>query len=232
MSERGRGRGRGRGDERGVMGGILAALVIGVIVTVAAIGYHQVTSVPDLGGPPLGPADGPDEHAIAAALAPRLARGLVDSPHPVILISQQDLTVLARAHNPEAARLRNPVVRTGDGVVMLSGDSDLARTPVVTSARLNLTLGGVGTPAATVEATVERIDVGNLTIPGWMRSQLFSAVPNSLNLNSLFGDNPTLRSLTPFLECVAPAPAGVRLGFHRPGATPDPAACGPGAVVR
>jgi hypothetical protein len=217
-----------RRGERGLLRGLLLA-VVGVLLLLLVIGgwsYRRMTSAPDLGAPPQGPAHGTTESALAVYAATQLVGLLspVGSRHATVTFSEQDLTALAKER--ASSDFADPQVRVRDGEVVVSGDASVAGLGVVGVGRLGLHLvaGSDGQPDITV--SLDEIDAGQLTLPSFLRDAIAQQVQSQVQLDNVLEADSRLRLLRPELECVAAAPAGVVLGFHAPFEPADRASCG------
>ena len=90
-------------DQRGIVRGCC----LGLLVLLIAIGgsvflADRALAAPELGAPPAGPSHGSTETAIAISLGTQMAAELIQGPHGVVVMSEQDLTVLAVADDPPA----------------------------------------------------------------------------------------------------------------------------------
>ena len=222
------GRARQRG---GVLGCAFLLLAIGLIGAGAVLGNRTVAP-PVLGAAPAGPGHGATDLEIGAALAPRLVQALVLHPHAMVVLSEQDLTVLARTHNPNPDRYRSPEVRVREGRLVVSALTSVAGQTVTGVARLEVALQPSDGAAPGISTHLAEVDVGQVPIPEWARGLLNLPDDRAVDPATILQTNPTLRRLAVYLDCVAAAPDGLRMGFHRPGAAADPAGCdsvpGPG----
>ncbi|GAC1338070.1 MAG: hypothetical protein NVSMB29_03330 [Candidatus Dormibacteria bacterium] len=189
-------------------------------------------AAPALGAPPGGPAHGTNDLEIGATLAPQLVRALELHPHAVVVLSEQDLSVLARTHNPNPDQYRDPEVRIRQGRLVVSSLTTVAGQAVTGLARLEVQLVDQSAAPRRIDTRVAEVDVGQLPIPEWARSALSLPSDRAVDPSLVLQGNPTLRQLAGFLDCVGVAADGLRVGFHRPGTAPDPAGCdvppGPG----
>ena len=133
--------------------------------------------------------------------------------------------MLVREHNPRPDRFQNPDVRVRGDLVVID-----ARTPVgpftvtaVARLRLSRTEDAAG---PRVSATFSAVQVGNLGLPGAVTSALQDRVQQAFDLQDLLSSTPELSLARQALECVRVGDGVVRLGFHRPGSSPQPSACG------
>ena len=98
-----------RSDQRGIVRGCcLGLLVLLILVGGSVFLADRALAAPVLGAPPAGPSHGATETAIAIALGKEMARELLVAPHGVVVLSEQDLTVLAVANNPHPNEYREP----------------------------------------------------------------------------------------------------------------------------
>jgi len=214
-----------RPGEQGLVRGCClgVVLLVGLAVAFGFFGI-AVLSRPDLGSAPSGARHGGTVEAIAAGLAVEIGRGLVTSPHAVVVLSERDLTVVARARNPRPGRFRDPEARSRDGLVAVSAVGSLGPVEITTTARVRVRLNhGAGEPHLTTE--VVGLEAGRLPIPGWARELVDNRGADALSVDSVLDSNPALRVLRENLDCVVTAPDGIRLGIHRPGTTADPDGC-------
>lgn len=203
----------------------MVAILIAASTGAGGFVLVRAVSRPDLGPGPAGARHGGTPEAIATALAGDLVRALVSQAHAVTILTERDLTVIARARNPNPSRFHDPEARVRDGQVVIDASSSLGPFDVVTVARSRLSLS----PAGDISADVGSVEVGTLPVPDWARGTLDPWSPRALPLDRLLDTNPVLGSLRQDLDCVAVEDDGVHLGAHRPGAAPDPSACGPAA---
>jgi hypothetical protein len=181
---------------------------------------------PDLGADPRGPAHGSNEREISVYAAATLASGLATLHlHSTVPLSEQDLTVLLRAHTGPAIGFSDAHARIRDGHVVVDGSTTWGPLTVIGVGHLTATLvhDADGQPDVSLEIT--EIDAGSLTLPGFLRDAISQRINQSAPLHGLLASS-QLRSLRPNLECVAVHPDALVLGVHAPGIPPDPAACG------
>lgn len=215
-----------RRGQAGVIRGCCLGIVLLGVLLIAGGGYltQRALAAPDLGAPPGGTAHGSNQTLLAASLAADLAVQVISKPHAVVTLSEKDLTVIADEHNPEPAKYRNPQARIRGQYVVVSAQTSVGPFDATAVARYTLLFDdSTGRPNITAQAV--DYAVGRLTIPDWARSQLDPRGSGTLSLNALLGSNPALHLVADHLECVAIAPDGIRLGFHRPDVAMDPAAC-------
>jgi hypothetical protein len=196
----------------------VAALV--ALTVVAAVLLFRLTSSPDLGADPSGPSHGDSPGTIATTLAGQLAKDLATMPHAKITLSEQDLTVIAAAENPDPLKFRDPHVRARAGQLQVDAHNNLGPFQVVTTARVQVSL----LPGGHLTAHVVQVDVGSQTVPEWMRSFVDSRGSATLSIDP-FLNNPGLQPLRDLLECGVVVDSGFRLGFHRPGGSADATTC-------
>jgi len=201
---------------------LAGAAVVAVLLVVLAV---QAFASPDLGPPPGGADDGETQLAIAARLGGSLAGQLIAGEHGHVDLSEHDLTVLVREHDPEPARFQSPDVRIRDTLVVIDARTPLGPFSFVAVARMSLArTEDAGGPR--VSATFTSTQVGNLGLPDQVTSALQDHVQQAFNLQDLMSADPVLNLARSALECVRVGGGVVRLGFHRPGAAEDPGACG------
>ncbi|HVC42743.1 MAG TPA: hypothetical protein VND54_12265 [Candidatus Saccharimonadales bacterium] len=213
-------------DQRGIVRGCC----LGLIVLVILVGGSVVVAVralaaPALGAPPAGPSHGAGEEAIAVALGQEMAGQLVQGPHGVVVLSEQDLTVLAVADNPHPGELRDLQVRVRDGLVVVSARISAGPFTPTVVAHISLSLRP-GAAGPVIAAQVPEVDIGMLGLPGFAGSGLVSQIDAALSLDRLFAIAPKLSALRTDIECVAVVPGGVAVGVHDPGVPSVASSCG------
>lgn len=213
-----------RGQRAGALGCVFLLLALGVLAGGGVLGSRSLAT-PELGATPAGPGHGATDLEIGSVLAPQLVRSLVLHPHALVVLSEQDLTVLARTHNPSPERYRDPEVRVREGRLVVSALTTVAGQAVTGVARLEVGLTAQDQAGPAVTTSLAEVDVGQLPIPEWARSALNLPSDQAVDPSLVLRANPTLRQLATDLDCVGVAADGLRLGFHRPGAPPAPAGC-------
>ncbi|MFN2568381.1 MAG: hypothetical protein ABR564_02120 [Candidatus Dormibacteria bacterium] len=195
-----------------------------VLTTLAAVVAVMALSRPDLGEGPAGARHGGTPEAIATAVAVELGRGLLTAPHAVAVLSERDLTVVARERNPQRTRFRDPEARVRQGLVVITAAGSAGPFDVTTVAhvRVGLTRGAA---EPRLSAAVTAVEVGRLPIPDWARQTVDPRGADSLALDRILDSSPAFRILRANVDCVAAVAEGVRLGVHRPGTAADPQAC-------
>ena len=214
-------RGR-RAGERGLFRGCCAGLAVLVVLAALGVLLIRMTSSPDLGAAPAGPADGGSPGAIAAALGAQISTELARpgaAAGAVVLVSEQDLSTLAALDNPDPEMFTAVRVRARGGQLWVSADSHLGPLGVVVTARLTLNLQ----PGGSITTGIDELDVGDQAIPAFMRSAIDPRGDAVLSLTSLLRGAP----LSQFgVECIAVAPdRGLELGFYNPVLSADPGYC-------
>lgn len=217
---------RRRAPERGRLLPRFSLVLVGAVVVVTIVLAVRATAAPDLGPGPRGPATGPDEPAIGVGLAARLVPALVLQPTAQVTLSEQDLTVIVRATNPDPERFRDPQARVRDGLVVVAGGSDLGPLHVTAVGRFAVSLVEDPDGQPDIAATLREADAGQLTLPGFIRDRLSAQVEHTAGIGRVLASAPALARLRPFLDCVAVTADGLVLGFHRPGAVAAPGGCG------
>jgi hypothetical protein len=225
-SLRRRAAGRSRGDQRGLIKGCC----LGMLLLLVAVGYtayiiDRAVSGPDLGSAPRGPNHGNNELAIAATLAPQLAASLIVQPHAVITLSEHDLTVLATQNNPRPAEYHNVSVRVRGGMLLVAADVGVGPFRPTALAHVAVTFDSTSGQVR-ISSQVGQIDLGQLSLPGWLKDRFVAQVMQSTALLPLFADGSALKSALSNIECLAAADEGVRIGVHRAGTTADASTCG------
>lgn len=185
----------------------------------------QALASPDLGPVPGGSDDGSTETAIAVHLGATLVTQLAALEHGHVDLSEHDLTVLVRENNPDTTRFQNPEVRVRGAQVVIDARTPVGPFTLVAVAKMALArTQDSGGPR--VSGTFEAVQVGNLGLPGQVTSALQDHVQQAFDLQDLLSASPVLSLARSALECVRVGDGVVRLGFHRPGAVADTAACG------
>jgi hypothetical protein len=191
------------------------------VVAVALVLLIRVTSVPDLGAPPAGPHDGGSPGTIAAVIGAELQTELAraGASGGAVLVSEQDLSTLAAADNPDPGMFTALKVRARGNQLWVSADSHLGPLAVVVTARMTLTLR----PGGEITPDVEELDVGDQEVPGFMRSAIDPRGDADLSLTPLLSGAP----LSQYgLECLVVVPErGLELGFRLPLLNADPGYC-------
>jgi len=211
-----------RAGERGLFRGCCAGLVaLIVLLAVLVVLLVRLTARPDLGGTPAGPDDGGSPLEIAATLAGGVAIQLAqpDATGAVVVVSEQDLSTLAAAVNPDPGSFTDVQVRARAGQLWVTADSRLGPLGVVATARLSLSFE----PGGTITPDLEEIDVGDQAIPGFLRSAVDPRGSAAFSLAPLLSGS----ELSQYgLECVVVVPyRGLELGFHAPSASSSPGYC-------
>jgi hypothetical protein len=217
-----------RGRPRRRLGRACGCLLV-IVVLVLVLGgvvAAQALATPDLGAPPGGADNGSSQNAIATRLGTGLGAQLLLRQHGVVELSEHDLTVLIREHNPNPARLQEPEIRVRNALVAVDAHTPVGPFNVWAVARLALarTLDSGGVPQ--VSASFHDIQVGNLGLPDTVTHAIQDRVQSAFDLQDLLGSDPTLKAARQYLECVRVSGTVVRIGFHRPDAAADAHACG------
>ncbi len=215
-----------RSGERGIVRGCCAGLIL-LIILVAASAFlaDRALAAPVLGAPPSGPSHGDNEVAIAVSLATAMGAQLLAGSHGVVVLSEQDLTVLADANNPQPARYRDLQVRVRNGLLVASAQISFGpfNPTAVVHVSLSLQPGPTG---AVIAAQVPEIDIGLLGVPSFLGDALVKEIDSALSLDKLFSVDPRLNALRADIECVAVLPGGVAVGVHDPGVPNVASSCG------
>jgi hypothetical protein len=211
-----------RGFVRGCCLGLLALLIlVGGSVFVA----DRALAAPVLGAPPAGPSHGATETAIAIALGKEMAEQLLSSPHGVVVLSEEDLTVLAVANNPHPNEYRDIEVRARNGLVVVSTQISAGPFTPTAVAHISLSLRP-GANGPVIAAQVPEVDIGMLGLPGFAGSGVVAQIDSALSLDRLFAIAPELSPLRSDIECVAVVSGGIAVGVHIPLVAADPSSCG------
>lgn len=216
---------RPRGQEGVVRGCCLLIALLIALLAGAAFMVDRAVAAPELGASPRGPDHGDSEAAIAVSLGVQLAAELVAQPHGTVTLSEHDLSVLAAAHNPQPTTFSGVAVRVRDHLLAVSGAHPFGPFSVTAVARMQLSLDASQAPPS-LTTQVQQLDVGELTIPGFLRDRILGGLAGAISLDHLFAGSPALRALRANIECVDVALDGVRVGVHRPGTAADPSICG------
>jgi hypothetical protein len=159
------------------------------------------------------------------ALGEQMVGQLLKAPHGVVVLSEQDLTVLAIANNPHPDEFRDLQVRVRSGLVVVSATISAGSFTPTAVAHISLSLRP-GASGPVIAAQVPEVDVGMLGLPGFAGSSLVSQIDNALSLDRLFAIVPQLSALRTDIECVAVVPGGVAVGVHDPGIPSVASSCG------
>ncbi len=204
-------------------GCLLAALAL-LVVAVVVLAVQAFAS-PDLDPAPGGADDGATQTAIAIRLGSGLAGQLIAGEHGHVDLSEHDLTVLVREHDPDTQRFQSPDVRVRGDLVVIDARTPLGPFTVTAVAKLALSrIADAGGPR--VAGTFEATQVGNLGLPDQVTHALRDRVQQAFDLQDLLSASPVLSVARQELECVRVGDGVVRLGFHRPGSAEDAQACG------
>lgn len=215
-----------RSGERGIVRSCFAGLILLIILAAGgAFLADRALAAPVLGAPPAGPSHGNNEVAIAVALGASMGAQLLAGSHGVVVLSEQDLTVLADANNPKPARYRDLQVRVRNGLLVASAQISVGpfNPTVVVHVSLSLQPGPEG---PVIAAQVPEIDIGLLGVPSFLGDALVKEIDAALSLDRLFSVDPRLNALRSDIECVAIVPGGVAVGVHDPGVPTVASSCG------
>jgi hypothetical protein len=212
-------------DQRGIVRGCCLVLLVLLIALGGAFFLaDRALAAPALGAPPGGPRHGATEREIALALGEEMAAQLIQGPHGVVVLSEQDLTVLAVANNPHPNQFRDVQVRVRNGLVVVSARVSAGPFTPTAVAHIGLTLRP-GTSGPVIATQVPEVDVGMLGLPGFAGAGLVAQIDAALSLDRLFAIDPRLSVLRTDIECVAVLPGGVAVGVHDPGFPSVPSSC-------
>jgi hypothetical protein len=149
-----------RTGERGIVRGCCAGLVLLIVLAAAgAFLADRALAAPVLGAPPAGPAHGDNEVGIAVSLGASMAAQLLAGSHGVVVLSEQDLTVLADANNPQPSRYRDLQVRVRNGLLVASAQISFGPFNPTAVVHVSLTLQA-GPQGPVIAAQVPEIDIG------------------------------------------------------------------------
>lgn len=229
-----------RATERGLFRGCcLGMVILLVLLGLLAFTIDRAVAAPDLGPAPAGPGDGTTQQAIAVTLAAKLVSSLLTSPtsphpgHASVTVSEQDLAVLAAAHNPHPDRFRNVQARVRNGLVAVSAVTSEGPFTVTVVGYFSMSLDRSSGPPRVV-AHLVAVDVGALHIPGWLQDRFVGSYSPSVSFDQLFTNlslaNAALKTVQANLDCVAVVPNGVAIGVHLPTLQPDTSVCAPAGV--
>jgi hypothetical protein len=213
-------------DQRGIVRGCCLGLVV-LLILVGGSGFlaDRALASPVLGAAPAGPSHGTSEAAVAPALGEEMAAQLIQGPHGVVVLSEQDLTVLAVANNPHPNEYRDLQVRIRNGLLVVSARISAGPFTPTGVAHISLSLQP-GAAGPVIAAQVPEVDIGMLGLPGFAGSGLASEIDAALSLDRLFAIAPKLSVLRPDIECVEVVPGGVAVGVHDPGVPAVASSCG------
>ena len=213
-------------DQRGIVRGCCLGLIVLLIVVGGSVFLaDRALAAPALGAPPAGPSHGATEPAIAVALGEQMVGQLLKAQHGVVVLSEQDLTVLAIANNPHPDEFRDLQVRVRSGLVVVSATISAGPFTPTAVAHISLSLRS-GASGPVIAAQVPEVDVGMLGLPGFAGSSLVAQIDSALSLDRLFAIVPQLSALRTDIECVAVVPGGVAVGVHDPGIPSVASSCG------
>jgi hypothetical protein len=215
-----------RSGERGIVRGCCAGIALLIVLAAGgAFLADRALAAPILGAQPAGPSHGDTEVAIAVSLGTAMAAQLVAGSHGVVVLSEQDLTVLADANNPQPARYRDLQVRDRDGLLVAS--AQISFGPFTPTAVVHVSLSlQPGPNGPVIAAQVPEIDIGLLSVPSFLDSALVKEIDSALSLDRLFSVDPRLTALRADIECVAVVSGGVAVGVHDPGVPTVASSCG------
>jgi hypothetical protein len=212
-------------DQRGfIRGCCLGLLVLLILVGGSVFVADRALAAPVLGAPPAGPSHGATETAIAIALGKEMAQQLLVSPHGVVVLSEEDLTVLAVANNPHPNEYRDIQVRVRNGLVVVSAQISAGPFTPTAVAHISLTLQP-GPNGPVIAAQVPEVDLGMLGLPGFADPGIVAQIDSALSLDRLFAIAPELSPLRTDIECVAVVPGGIAVGVHIPLVASEPSSC-------
>jgi hypothetical protein len=215
-----------RSDQRGIVRGCCLGLLMLLILAGGSVFVaDRALAAPVLGAPPAGPSHGATEAAIAVALGKDMAEQLLTSSHGVVVLSEEDLTVLAVANNPHPTEYRDLQVRVRNGLLVVSAQVSAGPFTPTAVAHISLSLRP-GTNGPVIAAQVPQLDIGMLGLPGFAGSGLVMQIDAALSLDRLFAIAPELSPLRPDIECVAVVPGGIAVGVHTPLVAAEPSSCG------
>jgi hypothetical protein len=214
-----------RQRERGVVRGCCAGLIL-LLVVLGGLAFvaDRALAAPLLGPPPAGPSHGANELSIAVVVGEQMVAQLLTGSHGVVVLSEQDLTVLAIANNPHPDRYREVQVRVRDGLVVASAHISAGPFSPTAVAHIGLSLRP-GPSGPVVAAQIPEVDVGLIGVPGFLAADLVEQIDAALSLDRLFAIAPQLTALRADLECVAVVPGGVAVGIHSPDVPADSSSC-------
>jgi hypothetical protein len=200
--------------------------VVALVAVLLSIGAIQAFATPDLGAQPGGSNDGETQNAIAARLGTSLIGQFVLRPHAVVSISEHDLTVLVREHNPNPSRFQQPATRVRDGLVVIDARTPAGPFTMWAVARLALSTSTDSSGMPRVSADFRSVQLGSLGLPDVVAHALQDRIQQAFDLQDLLSADPNLKLARQALECVQVSSSAVRIGFHRPDAAGDPHGCG------
>jgi hypothetical protein len=214
-----------RSGERGAVRGCCAGLIV-LLIVVGGLAFvtDRALAAPLLGPPPAGPSHGTNEVGIAVAVGKQMVAQLLAGSHGVVILSEQDLTVLAVANNPHPDKYRHVEVRVRDGLVVASAQISAGPFSPTAVAHISLSLRP-GPSGPVVAAQLPEVDVGLIGLPGFLAAGLVEQIDAALSLDRLFSVAPQLNALRADIECVAVAPGGVAVGIHDPGVPSVSSSC-------
>ena len=216
---------RRRGAESGALAGCLITfmLLIGVLCLGAFL-VGRLATQPQLGIAPQGPNDGATTAEIGSRLAALVGVQLESHPHATVVLTEVDLTTIARQLNPDGGRFTDPEVRSREGKLWVSSPMLVGPFSAIALAKVSV-VQNVSSTGSHLSVDVNEEDLGRLPLPSFL---LFLVDPRGeglLPIDSLFNTSPPLQQLRVYMDCASVVPGGLRLSFHAPGVTPLLGAC-------
>lgn len=214
---------RAQRTQAGLIRGCVVLLVLlGAFVAGSVWLTTKILATPNLGAAPRGPAHGIDETSLAISIVTEITPALVQNEHAEVVLNEADLTLLAALHNPDPQRYRDPQARIRNGQVVISSGTQVGPLNTTAVAWVTLTLDSQNHD---VVSQVTDVQLGQLDVPSWARGSVDSRGDAVVSMDSLLA-NSVLKILVSQMDCLKVGDDGLHLGFHRPGVTADPSACG------
>ena len=163
-------------DQRGIVRGCCLGLLVLLIVIGGSVYLaDRALAAPTLGARRLVRRMGPLRRRSRLRSAREMAAQLIQSPHGVVVLSEQDLTVLAVANNPHPNAFRDLQVRIRNGLVVVSAQVSAGPFTPTAVAHISLSLQP-GPNGPVIAAQVPEVDIGMLGIPGFASPGLASQI--------------------------------------------------------
>ncbi len=202
-----------------------------ILVVAAAVAlFVLVLTPPSEGALPLGPSHGSTPALIGETLALEAAVGLATSPHATVTLSEQDLSVIAAAQNPDPESFHNVEARVRNGQLVITANTTMGPWSPTVTTWVTLAAEGVGTPQVSISDTVTSVQLGHITLPSWARLSIDPRGNAVIDLDSFIAQNlhaPRILGelAVSNIDCIALEPGGLVISVHRPGVKADPSLC-------
>ncbi len=151
---------------------------------------------------------------IATRSTEQLAVEFEHGSYGVLLLTPADLTVLARAENPDPSRFWNVVVEPEDGALVIHALTHLGS--YTTSVSFTTSIGVSIHPFPTVRVAITRIMLGQFVVPAQVYNEALPATSYTLAVENFLHSTAELTLLRNSLACFRVSPKGLYIGFHTP----------------